>query len=132
MCKIPCIPSPDEAIKLIELGFGDRMMLNSYVHPRKGRNIYFLCPAKKGLERKTNGNLRGRVRCTFQKEGLCQLHNICKPIEGRLAICKGPEPNDLRLKIVQLWDNSLAEDLVKSWIKKFQNIKDNNHPNPTH
>ena len=126
MCRIPCWPSPQEAEKLIELGYGAQMMLNSRYHPRKGHEILVICPAKKGLESKTNWDTRdkrGKVRCTLQKAGLCSIHNICKPIEAQLAICTGPQPDNLRDQVALLWDNPSAQKLAKKWIKEFMKDK---------
>lgn len=54
-----------------------------------------------------------------KKNGLCSLHNICKPIEGRLADCKGQQPVDLRNRVLALWDNQNAKKLILKWINKY-------------
>jgi len=119
MCKVPCWPSPDEAKLLIKLGYGPKMMIAEREDPTKeDRYISVLCPAKRGLEGKDNFKAT-KKGCVFQKKGLCQLHNICKPIEGRLAICEGREPVDLRDRVAMLWDNRKAQLLVTRWVKKF-------------
>lgn len=125
MChNSPCWPSPQEAKKLIKLGYGSRMMLTSQSHPfdRPIRTIFVISPARQNCGGRTNDY--GKA-CTFQKKGLCTLHNICKPIEGRLAICKGPEPDNLRDQVLLLWDNPSAQKLVEEWIEKFGKNKEN-------
>lgn len=124
ICKVPCWPSPEEAKRLIKLGYGPKMMVaERWTGPVKDKFISVLSPAKPGLEgghysypSKKNKKAKG---CVFQKKGLCQLHNICKPIEGRLAICEGREPVDLRDRVAMLWDNKKAQLLVTRWVKKF-------------
>lgn len=125
MCKIPCWPSPAEAKKLIKLGYGHKLMVEEREHPADIKKEYIdrrfipvLCPAKPGLEGKSDdyGDKKG---CVFQEKGLCQLHTICKPVEGRLAICKGREPVDLRNRVALLWDNKKAKALIRKWIREF-------------
>lgn len=118
MCEVPCWPSPEEAKRLIELGYGPKMMVaERWTGLVKDKFISVICPAKPGLEGKdNNADIDG---CVFQKKGLCQLHNVCKPIEGRLAICEGREPADLRDRVAMLWDNKKAQLLVGEWVKKF-------------
>jgi hypothetical protein len=122
MCKNPCWPSPEEAGRLIKLGYGPKMMVAERSFPQTPdatgyKYIPVLSPARPGLEGKGNDSyIEG---CVFQKKGLCQLHTICKPIEGRLAICKGREPVDLRDRVAQLWDNKKAQALVDKWVTAF-------------
>ena len=124
MCIVPCWPTPEEAKKLIELGYGNRLMLNSRFYDVLGKEVFLLCPAKKEQETLYAESESLGPSCTFQtSDGLCSLHNICKPLEGRLAICKGREPVDLRLRILELWDNEKAKNLVTSWIKKFMTTR---------
>ena len=121
MCEAPCWPTPAEHQRLLELGFGDKMMVTSREHPTEGRYIPVICPAKKGRECKDN--METDTSCVFQNEsGLCELHGICKPLEGRLAICKidgkrrASEPKDLRDRMAELWDNPEAQKLVRDWV----------------
>jgi len=121
MCKVPCWPSPEEAKQLIKLGYGPKLMIAGRRLPtKKDRYISILSPAKPGSEGRDNLATEG---CVFQKKGLCELHNICKPLEGRLTICnaatKGREPVDLRDRVAELWDNKKAQLLVDKWIKEF-------------
>jgi len=127
MCQVPCFPSPEEAKKLIKLGYGDKLMLNSrWWHPpgSEGREVFLLCPAHKGAEGATDWS-SSRRGCTLQKRGKCTIHDVCKPIEGRLAICQGREPVDLRDRVLKLWDNIPAQKLVIAWAKKFGKNKEN-------
>lgn len=117
MCQRPCWPTPEEAQKLIDAGYGDRLMNDYWC--RKGGDIQILSPACKGSENgfapfwPTGG-------CTFQdKDGLCELHNLdLKPLEGRKALCKGRTPKYLHEKIAKMWDNPEAQELVGKWRKE--------------
>lgn len=124
MCKVPCWPSPDEYRQLVALGYGSKMMLTDRGHPTEDRYITVIAPAKRGREGKDN--VADGENCVFQNDaGLCDLHNICKPLEGRLAICendfKGKEPVDLRDRVASLWDNPEAIELVRGWITIYGN-----------
>ena len=120
MCQVPCWGSPAEIQKLLDLGYGDKMMLAERDHPKqKGRCIAVISPAKGGREGKDN--IATETACVFQSnEGLCGLHNICKPIEGRLAICnntaKSRQPVDLRDRVAEMWDTPEAQALVRDWV----------------
>jgi hypothetical protein len=124
MCRVPCFPSPAEARKLIDLGYGAKLMLNSRQKYPEDREVFLICPAHKwaGGASDWSSSHRG---CTLQKKGKCSIHNVCKPIEGRLAICQGREPVDLRDRVLELWDNIPAQKLVIAWAKKFGKNKEN-------
>jgi hypothetical protein len=121
MCRRPCWPSPEEALKLIEAGYGDRLMLDWWVGD--GENIYILAPAIKGLEGKDAPSWPDGM-CTFQRDedSLCELHNKnLKPIEGRLARCKGGRNGRaLHYAVAQLWDNDEARELIGNWKARRQ------------
>lgn len=122
MCKkAPCFPTPAEARKLIQLGYGPKLMLNFWDiwddDAQHNVEVMILSPARKGAE----GGLFGDLRhgCTLQENnGNCSVHRICKPIEGRLAICQGREPIELRERVVALWNNRPAQTLAKQWVEQ--------------
>ena len=92
MCKnSPCFPTPSDAIKLIEAGFKDKLMLSIWMSFKFG--IYFVIAPV--LE--SSG-------CIFlTSNGLCSIHDRgLKPTEGKLAI------HDLA-------DDSLRESICKTW-----------------
>jgi len=43
---------------------------------------------------------------------------------GRLAICEGREPADLRDRVLAMWDSPSAQRLVKRWIQEFGKNKE--------
>lgn len=119
MCNRPCWPTPKEAQKLIDAGYGNRLM-NDYWCRDEG-DIQILCPANKGKE----GSFAAFMpvgNCTFQDEnGLCELHNLgLKPAEGKKALCGGRTPKNLHEKMANTWDNPEAQKLVGKW---WNNVK---------
>ena len=117
MCLRPCWPTPEEAELLIELGYGDRLMkdwLKDWWVADEG-NIYVLCPAQRGYEKRQASSWLHPVPCTFQTaDGLCELHDKkLKPVEGRAACCT--DGVNLHEAIAKLWDNKKAQALVKKW-----------------
>lgn len=117
MCQRPCWPTPEEAQKLIDAGYGDRLM-NDYWARTKG-DIQILSPASKGYEGRMTPFWPGGG-CTFQDEdGLCELHDLgLKPMEGRKALCKDRTPKKLHEKMAKMWDNPEAQELVDKWWKR--------------
>lgn len=124
MCQVPCWGSPEEIRKLISLGYGPKLMLNSrWKYRPEEHEVFLICPSHKWAG---GGSDWGSTHqgCTLQKKGKCTIHNVCKPIEGRLAICEGREPADLRDRVLAMWDNPAAQRLVKRWILKFGKNKE--------
>lgn len=115
MCEVPCWPTPEEAKTLIRLGYGPKMMLN--VRYFSKYEVAVISPARRGAEGQSG--YYGSYGCVLQKRGRCTIHTVCKPIEGRLAICSGREPIQLRDRVLQLWDNDAARRLVRRWIHKY-------------
>ena len=84
MCeRSACIGTPDEARKLIRMGFASRLAAYE-LSPIEG-GFRFIAPAPDGKEGQTLTSTAGR--CTFYNDdGCCELHHIgLKPLEGRLA-----------------------------------------------
>lgn len=125
MCReVPCWGTPQEIASLIRLGYGHRLMLHKRRHPRQNREIWVICPALRGREGKTCSYYTKSSGCNFQTaNGLCSLHNICKPIEGRLAMCRGPEPINLRDQVLLTWDSDEAKNLIVEWKKQYYKFK---------
>ena len=82
MCHSPCCGTPEDMQRLIDVGYGDRLMLDEWPD---GETM--LKPALKGHEHKkapwSTGSKKG---CTFWQQGNCELHALgLKPIQGKLA-----------------------------------------------
>jgi len=121
MCHEPCWPTPYEAKKLINEGFGDRLMLDSWISFSGNffdyRRINVLCPATKHWP---NCN----SRCIFQDidTKLCQLHDLqLKPLEGRMADCKNSSQDGISLRnfVGTMWDSLEGQELVSEWKRTF-------------
>ena len=120
ICKDMCLnracwPTPVEAQKLIDAGFGDRLMLDWWV--RAGGNIYLLCPAQDGCEGgKALSDPRGRC-ALLTSDLLCPLHEAgLKPSEGRLAMHNTKV--DLHALVAATWDTDEGRKIAREWIKK--------------
>ena len=118
MCNRPCWPTPDEAQKLIEAGYGDRLMLDYWVGDGyAGGDIRLISPANQGYEGKMAPSWP-QGACTFYKDGLCGLHDLgLKPIEGRRATCptKGEQPGHLHREVAETWNNPDSQTFTREW-----------------
>ena len=124
MCRSPCLPSPDELKRLMDLGYGEFMMLNYHEMQDKAGHWYRVwipCPANDGFEGKEAPWMPSLEKkgCVLQnKNGLCELHHVCKPIEAREATCTGSN-DGLRERVARMWDNPQAQSLARIWKKKY-------------
>lgn len=125
MCTRPCWGTPKEINKLINLGYGDRLMLDFWGGSGKCKDIEILCGAIKGREGRKSGFWpRDQKGCTFWNDGLCDLHSKkLKPIEGRLANCETVETEDddgepsVHEEVAKLWNTEYARKVVAKWKK---------------
>lgn len=91
MCeRRPCWPLPDEAQKLIEAGYGPRLMRDWWC--RWPDDVVILSPAIVGEEGKY-APVWPTGRCTFLTDNKkCELHDKgLKPFEGHVAHHDGTE-----------------------------------------
>lgn len=94
----PCWPTPQEALKLVESGFRDRLMVDYWVD--NYGEIFVLSPAIRGYEG-CDAPFLPLGKCTFLKDGLCELHDLgLKPIEGRRAGCSSGEKELLETEVI--------------------------------
>lgn len=97
----PCWPTPDEAKRLIEAGYGKRLELQIESYAKQ--TLYVIAPRKRGHW------------CTFNSErGLCVLHKKgLKPLEGRLASCKREvDGQTIRNHVAEFWANDEARNMA--------------------
>lgn len=129
MCKHrPCWPTPDEIQGIIENGFGDNLGLDYYwVDDEReelgGRNVYIVAPAIVNNERQLYP-YSPTGTCTFLQDGLCALHNKCKPFEGRVVVCPDKTQMDDNFSavipwLVRQWDTDKGRDVVRQWKEHF-------------
>lgn len=117
MCQGPCCGTPQEMRKIIEAGFGGRLMFDE---GPGGPDL--LKPALRGFEGEyAPWQTRSEDGCTFWKDGLCELHDIgLKPIQGRLAhhdLSEG-ETVEIGLEISDSWKGPEAENVIQLWKEK--------------
>ncbi len=132
LCRHPCWPTPDEAQRLIDAGYGAELMLEW--RERGGApGVYtrMLCPALPGHEgfyapeptEQDDWAFYGESkRCIMQTpDGLCRLHALeLKPLEGRLASgCQPYRGVPVRRAIAQLWATPRGQDVVSQWRQRF-------------
>ena len=128
MCGRSCWPTPLEANALLGLGYGPRMMKDYWQGSPTGKvtidedgdeeqeSVYIICGAAKGEEGRFFADYRQREPCNFQTEaGLCEIHDICKPLEGRMATCDKSARTDTNYhkEIAIMWE-SWEGGIVKS------------------
>lgn len=78
-CKSPCLGTPEDILKLIKAGYGDRLAPTEWwagvIMGVCKEPIYMIQPI-----REKNGY------CTFFHDGKCELHDLgLKPTEGKLS-----------------------------------------------
>jgi hypothetical protein len=123
-CYRPCWPTPADARRLIDAGYGERLMLDWWVSSPD--DVELLCPASPGCEGSrapevsmfdffSGGDpFRG---CVFQDgNGLCGLHapNL-KPTEGRLAHHTDDGSLNVHEAVAALWDTDEGRAVVAEW-----------------
>jgi len=120
MCHAPCCGTPDDMEKLIEAGYGERLMYDDWPG-----GPFIIKPALKGYEGEGapwgTFSMQG---CTFWKNGKCELHESgLKPIQGKLAYHGHTEieQNEIEEFIKESWDDQKnAKKVIKQW-KKLNN-----------
>lgn len=126
MCIRPCWGTPEEISILLDLGFAELMMLDYWEEDDWRCEI--VCPAENGKE----GDYAGFIPwngCVLQDDnGLCKIHNICKPIEARLHTHIGNEFSwdtiSTHERVMNSWRSQEGLNVVKRW-KKLINFNEN-------
>lgn len=116
MCWRPCWPTPAEARRLMALGHADRLMLDCWNSDWNLPYTEILCPAVRGYGGAHAPIARSALfgGCVFWASGgACELHGVCKPLEGRAASHDTPE--ELHLDMAKLWDTDDGRAVVAEW-----------------
>lgn len=114
-CLRPCWPLPEEASKLIELGYANRMMLDYWVGDGEdGGDINIISPACLGYEGYC-APFWPTGTCTMQDvgSGLCDLHGVCKPYEGRITY--HDRVTDQHKAVADAWNCDYGREVVERW-----------------
>lgn len=114
MCEAPCCATPQEALKLMDAGYGDRLMLDDWPDAET-----MLKPALKGHEgQKAPWETSTHEGCTFWKNGKCELHYTgLKPMHAVLAhhnLTK-QEYTVISEKIIKSWDTKKGDKAIIRW-----------------
>lgn len=119
MCKTPCWPTPAEAKRLIDAGYGPRLRCDYWVGGGPGgADVLVLSGAldERLGDIKPGWPTEDGLECNFKVNGLCELHDKgLKPWEGRIAH-HGRNGKGDREKIVAMWNNTEAQKLASDWI----------------
>lgn len=120
MCKnSPCIPTPDEVVRIIDAGYYKDMAVTTVLIPGQA----YQCVMPKAV--KDTSSETGE-RCVFlDHRGLCALHDKgLKPIEGRFALCGTTTLDSIKLRymVLKTWaDTALGKSIlaIASEVKKI-------------
>jgi hypothetical protein len=119
MCRSPCNGTPSDMQKLIDHGFGDRLMFDDW--PEESEISECIKPALKGHEGKRSPwEVSTFEGCTFWKDGKCELHDLdLKPTQGKLShhSLNYIQNNEIADFIKRSWKNPLAEEVINNWKK---------------
>lgn len=120
MCQYPCCGTVEEMRRLIQNGYGDRLMLDSWQDAPE-----MLKPALKGYENQSapwdTGSIEG---CTFWKDGKCELHALgLKPLGGRIATHDREKSvyDELENYLDEDWETQKADEIIEFWVKSSEN-----------
>lgn len=126
MCRIPCWGYPQQFKKLIDLGYSDYMAVDYFIE-KDGSYTYLLCFNQKDNNSKKMSFAKNNGKCIMQdKEGLCKVHYIEKPAEGKNAHHDKSESiltsEQIRELIKDSWNTDFGKRIVLWFIEKY-NIK---------
>lgn len=116
-CKRPGWWTVEEALKAIQAGYGNRMMLE--LSPEFNYGV--LSPAFKGCERYYAVQEFSSYGCNFLSDGLCDLHGTgLMPLECRYChhTRKGLG-EQCHADIEKDWNTSAGQKLVREWLSHY-------------
>lgn len=118
-CKTPCLGTPDDIIRLIEAGYGDRLTLTYWIIGMLLGKLDRPIPMVQSIQTEDG--------CTFFHDGLCEIHDKgLKPSEGRLSHHTITKENlkftrSLSWNVVREWLAPENKDKVVDLLKTYQN-----------
>lgn len=114
MCHSPCCSTPDEVLKLMENGYGHRLMLDDLPG---GPDL--IKPALKGYEGdRSPWQTASWKGCTFWNNGLCELHDTgLKPLHAKLAHhdLTSEENDKISDMIIEAWETEKGKEVIDKW-----------------
>lgn len=104
-CRTPCLGTPDDILRLIEAGYGDKLAVTYWlVGMVLGRLAYPIVMVQ--------AITTGDGWCVFHHNGLCELHDLgLKPTEGRLSHHSITKEN-------YTFSKGLAYNVAKEWLER--------------
>ncbi len=118
MCHSPCCGTPEDMDKLMDAGYGDRLMYDDWPD---GETM--LKPALKGYGgERAPWEVSSLMGCTFWKKGKCELHSLgLKPSLGKLAIHDQPqeEKTEICEFIEESWKKKKAKKTLERWKREY-------------
>lgn len=117
MCQHrPCWGTPEELTKIVQAGFGPRLMKDWWNGDDKRDYTEILSPAIVGSE---GGDAPAwpTGRCTFlTQENKCELHDLgLKPTEGATACCSQDSSRNVHFEMAKTWGTDEGRKAVQEW-----------------
>lgn len=109
-CKVPCLGTPDDILRLLEAGYRDKLSVSYWMVGLLLGKLPAKVPMVQAIQTEQG--------CVFFKDGLCELHSLgLKPTEGKLS------HHELRLDNF-IFELSLGWNVAKEWIdvKNFSKV----------
>ena len=114
MCHATCCGTPEDMQRLINAGYGRRLM---YDDLPGGEDM--IKPALKGFEGNKSGwDVASKEGCTFWKDGKCELHDLgLKPSQGKLShhSLTQEENNAIGNFVNESWDTEEGQKVIDEW-----------------
>ncbi|MBF0648683.1 hypothetical protein IR083_07610 [Dysgonomonas sp. GY75] len=101
-CKIPCLGTPDDILKLLEAGYRDKLSFSQWMVGVMLGKFPLPVPMVQAC--------RTEEGCVFFKDGLCELHALgLKPAEGKLS------HHSTRLDNF-IFESSISWNVAREWL----------------
>jgi Fe-S-cluster containining protein len=117
MCSRPCWGTPKELKKIIDSGYGEKLMLDYWC--KIDGDLYLLCGALVGYEGRSAPYIPFGT-CTFlNKDNLCDIYTL-RPMEARIASCNPKQKFDAkeyRHSLAKLWQKKEGQQIINDWKK---------------
>jgi hypothetical protein len=110
-CHAPCLGTPQDILRLIDAGYGDRLTTTEWA-----AGVIMGCTTH--IVRMVQARIDGGW-CTFFHDGLCELHDLgLKPTEGRLSHHSIKLENWIPKKsiswnVARLWEEPSCQHIVE-------------------
>lgn len=116
----PCWGTVEEMKKIIDAGYGNKLMQDYWSSEGEKEDILIIVPAVKGFEQ-TCAPFFPTGKCAFlNNDNLCILHDKkLKPIEGRITYHVKQLKDNFHEELIKEWDTEEGRKLVDDWKKEY-------------